>query len=132
MTTMGATSAGAGSTTTGPSTSQQARREARVSMWMLAVFAVWTAVFIAASGPVAELLGAPTSGGEVLYIKAWLPWIAVTVLWLLPLFVGLGLALDARRRDRQQSLPRVAALVHVGVMVVVAGPALLDRLLHLG
>jgi hypothetical protein len=99
---------------------------------MLAVFAAWTVVFIAGSGTVADWLGVPTSGGEVLYLKAWVPWTVVTVLWLLPLLVGLGLALDARRRDRQESLPRVAALVHAGVMAVMAGPALLDRLLHLG
>jgi hypothetical protein len=99
---------------------------------MLAVFAAWTVAFVAASGRVAEFLGAPTSRGEVLYIEAWVPWIIVTVVWLLPLLVGLGLALDARRRDRRDSLPRVAVLVHVAVMLVVAGPSLLDRLLHLG
>ena len=109
-----------------------ARREVRISWWMLAVFAAWTVVFIAVSGPLAELLDVPTSGGEVLYIEAWLPWIAVTLLWLLPLLVGLGLALDALRRDRPDSLPRVAAAVHLGIMLVVAGPSLLDRLLHLG
>lgn len=109
-----------------------ARREARISLWMLAVFAGWTVVFIAVSGPLARLLGAPTSGGEVLYIEAWVPWIAVTLLWLLPLLIGLALALDARRRDPRDSLPTVATLLHLGLMVVVAGPSLLDRLLHLG
>jgi hypothetical protein len=98
---------------------------------MLAVFAVWTALFIALSGPVATLLGAPTSGGEVVYVRAWVPWLAITFGWLLPLLVGAGLALDARRRDPGDSLARVALVVHVVIMAALAGPPLLDRLLHL-
>ena len=99
---------------------------------MLAVFAAWTLAFVAASGPVARLLGSPTSGGEVVYIEQWAPWIGVTALWLLPLLVGIGLALDAHRRDRGAALPRVALVVHGVVIVAATGPALLDRLLYLG
>jgi hypothetical protein len=108
------------------------RREARVSLWMLAVFVVWTLLFIAVSGWVATFVGLPTSGSEVLYLEEWVPWVAVTTVWLLPLLVGLGLGLDASRRDRHDALAKVAVLLHAVIMVGVAGPALLDRLVHLG
>jgi hypothetical protein len=99
---------------------------------MLAVFAVWTLAFVFLSGPVAGALGAPTSGGEVAYIDRWLPWIAVTALWVMPLLVGVGLALDARRRARADGLARTALIVHAVAIVAVTGPSVLDRLLHLG
>lgn len=118
--------------TADPAPLRPARREARLSLWMLAVFAGWTALFIGLSGPVAELLGAPTSGGEVVYLEAWGPWIAVTLVWLLPVLVGLGLALDARRRDVRETLATAAIVVHAVLLAVVAGPPLLDRLIHLG
>lgn len=99
---------------------------------MLAVFVPWTVLFIVLSGPVARLLGAPMSGGEVAYVEAWVPWVVITVVWLLPLLAGLALALDARRRDPRDGLARVALVLHAVIMVVMAGPSLLDRLLHLG
>jgi hypothetical protein len=99
---------------------------------MLGVFAPWTVLFIVLSGPVASLLGAPVSGGEVAYVEAWVPWIVITIVWLLPLLVGLALALDARRHDPGDGLAGVALALHAVIIVVVAGPSLLDRLLHLG
>lgn len=116
----------------GPSPRLSGRREARISLWMLAVFVVWTMLFIAVSGWVATFVGLPTSGGEVLYLEEWVPWIAVTTVWLLPLLVGLGLGLDASRRDRSDTTAKVAVLLHAVIMAGVAGPALLDRLVHLG
>lgn len=104
----------------------------RLSLWMLAVFVPWTVLFIVLSGPVARLLGAPMSGGEVAYVEAWVPWVVITAVWLLPLLAGLALALDARRRDPRDGLARVALVLHAVIMVVMAGPSLLDRLLHLG
>ena len=109
-----------------------ARREARISLWMLAVFAGWTGAFVVLSSRVAAALGAPMSDGEVVYIEQWAPWIAVTIVWLLPLLVGIGLALDARRRAGEDALARTALVVHCVVVVGATGPALLDRLLHLG
>lgn len=116
----------------GPHPPWPGRRRVWLSLSMLAVFVPWTVLFIVLSGPVAELLGAPVSGGEVAYVEAWVPWIVITVVWLLPLLVGLGLALASRRRDPRDGLARVALVLHAVLMVVVAGPALLDRLLHLG
>lgn len=111
--------------------SRRAEQEARLSWWMVATFAVWTVAFVLLSGPVAEALGFPTSGGEVMYIQRWVPWIGVTVLWVLPLLVGIGLAADARRRGHGGQA-RAALIVESILLLGATGPALLDRLLHLG
>lgn len=128
---MSRTSAEGGGMTAGPSRHRTARREARISLWMLAAFAVWTVVFVVASGPVARLIGAPTSGGDVVYLREWVPWTVVTIVWLLPLLVGIGLALDAKRRDGREPLARAGLLANAVIVLAVTGPSLLDRLLHL-
>jgi hypothetical protein len=107
-----------------------AQRLATTSLWMLAVFAVWTALFIGLSGPIADALGYPTSSGEVVYIEAWLPWLAVTVLWVLPLLAGLGLARAARKQGAG-SRAQVAQVVHGVLLIVLVLPSLVDRLVNL-
>lgn len=64
----------------------RARRLAKLSLWMLVVFAAWTVVYIFLAGPVAESFGVGT--GAQGYIEAWLPWIAVSLLWVAPLLAG--------------------------------------------
>lgn len=77
----------------------RARRLAKLSLWMLVVFAAWTVVYMFAADPVARLLGYGSDvPGEVVYVEAWLPWIGITLLWLAPVIVGLVLAGIAAKR----------------------------------
>lgn len=97
---------------------------------MLAVFAAWTIVFVVASGPVAELFGQASEAGEVLYLDAWLPWLAVTLLWVLPLLAGIVLAVVATTR-RVGGYAWGALIVNGAILLLMVGPPLLDRILHL-
>jgi hypothetical protein len=96
---------------------------------MVAVFAAWTALFISLSGVVGAALGAPTANGEVQYLEAWWAWTAVTVAWMLPLFVGIGLAAHSRRLGGG-GLALTALVGETAIVVMLAAPPLLDRLLH--
>ena len=121
-------------TTAGPTTTEPrgpARRLATTSYWMVAVFAVWTVVFVFASGPVAELLGYETgNAGEVPYIEAWLPWLVVTLLWALPLVAGIVLAVLAKVRGAG-GYAWGALIVNGGILLFMAGPPLLGRIINL-
>ena len=109
----------------------RASRWARGSFWMLVVFAVWTVAFVVGSGPVAELLGADLqTSGEVAYIEAWLPWTAVTALWVLPLIVGVALGVVARRRG-SGTIAWVGIGMNLVVLAAVVAPATIDRLVNL-
>lgn len=111
-------------------TDRSARRLASASYWMVAVFAAWTIVFVVASGPVAELFGQATEAGEVVYLDAWLPWLAVTLLWVLPLVAGVVLAVLATTR-RVGGYAWGALVVNAAILFLMVGPPLLDRILHL-
>jgi hypothetical protein len=102
---------------------QRSRNEARASVIMLAVFVPWTIGFILLSG---WLSGA--KGGEVGYIRAWLPWLGVTTLWVLPLLAGLGLGLHARRRAGGR-LALIGIWFNAVALAVVTLPSLADRLI---
>lgn len=103
-------------------------RLGRASAWMLAVFVVWTAMFIGLSGPVSQWLGVATENGEAPYLEAWLPWLAVSLLWVAPVLVGLVLAVKALRRGAG-ALAKVALALHLLVLLGTVGPAMVDRLL---
>ncbi len=128
---MGSSPKGLGHRTQARVRRRPARRKAVTSLWMVPAFIVWTLAYVALSGRVAEAIGAHTENGEVAYIEAWLPWTVVTLLWLSPLLVGLGLAMAARRVDRTDGVALAALVVNGLLMAVAAGPALLDRMLHL-
>ena len=109
----------------------RASRWAQGSFWMLVVFALWTVAFVVGSGPVAQLLGADLqTSGEVAYIEDWLPWIAVTALWVLPLLVGVALGVVARRRGCG-TIAWVGIGMNLAVMAAVVAPATIDRLVNL-
>jgi len=108
-----------------------ASRWVQGSFWMLAVFALWTVAFVVASGPLAQVLGAdiqPT--GEVTYIEGWAQWIGVTVLWVLPLLVGIALGVVARVRGCG-TIAWVGIGMNVAVLLFVVVPAVVDRILTL-
>ena len=75
-------------------------------------------------------VGLETQGGEVVYIEAWLPWLAVSFTWVLPLVVGLVLAARAVR-EGVGALAKVALGAHVVTLLLALGPSVVDRLLHL-
>ncbi len=106
-----------------------ASRWAQGSFWALAVFALWTVAFVVASGPLAQVLGSdvqPT--GEVAYIEGWAPWIGITVLWVLPLLVGIALGVVARVRGCG-TIALVGIGMNVAVLLFVVVPAVVDRIL---
>ena len=108
-------------------------RGRRASIWslaMLPVFTVWTAAFILLSGVVAGWLGLQTQGGEVVYLEEWLPWIAATLLWALPLVIGVGLAVQGLRRGAG-TIAKVALGFNGIALLLMVGPSLIDRFLHL-
>jgi hypothetical protein len=109
---------------------QHAERFARWSFGMLVAFALWTAAFIGLSGVVGEWLGAEVEGGEVAYIEAWLPWLAVSLLWVLPLVAGVVLGVKAVRAGAGQP-GKAAVVLNTLILVLMVGPSLIDRLLHL-
>ncbi|MDR6863241.1 hypothetical protein [Phycicoccus sp. 3266] len=114
-----------------PAAIHRPRVQALTSLWMLGVFVVWTAAFIALSAPAARLFGIDTPGGEVPYIENWFGWSAVALIWAAPLVAGVAFAWHALRRDASQRLARVGLIVNGVLLVVVIGPPLLDRILHL-
>ncbi|MDF2091280.1 hypothetical protein P0Y31_02900 [Knoellia sp. 3-2P3] len=93
-------------------------------------FAVWTAAFIGLSGVVGEWLGAEVEGGEVAYIEAWLPWLAASLLWVLPLVAGVVLGVKAVRTGAGRA-GKAALVLNTLILVLMVGPSLIDRLLHL-
>ena len=107
-----------------------AERFARWSFGMLVAFALWTAAFIGLSGVVGEWLGAEVEGGEVAYIEAWLPWLAVSLLWVLPLVAGVVLGVKAVRAGAGRE-GKAALVLNTLILVLMVGPSLIDRLLHL-
>lgn len=109
---------------------QSAHRLARWSLAMLVVFGLWTAAFIALSGVIAQWLGLEVKRGEVVYIEAWVPWLAMTLIWVLPLVAGLALAVPAIRRGASTT-GKAALVLNALVLLLVAGPALVDRFAHL-
>jgi hypothetical protein len=111
-------------------THAQGRRASVWSLVMLPVFAVWTVAFILLSGVVAGWLGLQTQGGEVVYLEEWLPWIAASILWALPLMIGVGLAVQGLRRGAG-TIARVALGVNGIALLLMVGPSLIDRFLHL-
>ena len=108
----------------------RAERFGRWSFGMLVAFALWTAAFIGLSGVVGEWLGAEVEGGEVAYIDAWLPWLAVSLLWVLPLVIGVVLGVKAVRAGAGRA-GKAALVLNTLVLVLMVGPSLIDRLLHL-
>ena len=114
-----------------PASIHRPRIQALTSVWMLAVFAVWTGAFIALSAPVARLFGVETPGGEVPYIENWFGWGAVTLLWAAPLIAGVAFAWHSLGLMPGQWLARVGLSVNGVLLVVVVGAPLLDRLLNL-
>jgi hypothetical protein len=95
---------------------------------MVGVFVLWTIGFIFGSGPIAKLIGADTEpSGEVSYIEPWLPWLGVTLLWVLPLVAGIGLAVLARR-TRKSRLSLVGLVLNATILAASVGPAFLGRL----
>ncbi|SES47987.1 hypothetical protein SAMN05216199_0016 [Pedococcus cremeus] len=105
-------------------------RLARWSLGMLVAFALWTAAFVGLSGVVAGWLGADMTGGDVAYIREWLPWSAVTLLWVLPLVVGVVLGGRAVRAGAGRE-GTAALVLNSLILTLVVAPSLVDRLLHL-
>ena len=108
----------------------QAERLARWSLGMLVVFALWTAAFVGLSAIVGRWLGAEMTDGDVAYITQWLPWSAVTLLWVLPLVVGVVLGTRAVRAGAGRG-GTAALVLNSLILVLVVAPSLADRLLHL-
>ena len=116
-----------------PSRRTEDRAPARRAHWslaMLPVFAVWTIAFIGLSGLVAQWLGQASTAGEVVYIESWLPWLAVTLTWVAPLVAGVVLGVQAVRRGAGR-VGWVGLATNAAVLLLMTGPPLLDRLLHL-
>ncbi|GAB3441505.1 hypothetical protein GCM10027517_17650 [Phycicoccus ginsengisoli] len=107
------------------------RIQALTSLWMLAVFAAWTVLFIAFTGPIAQLFGFETASGEMPYVEGWLGWTTMTLLWAAPLIAGVALAWHSLHRDPAQRPARVALSVNGVLLVALVVPSLLDRILHL-
>ena len=106
----------------------RARRLAKLSLWMLVVFAAWTVVYIFLAGPVAESFGIAT--GAEGYVESWLPWIAVTFLWVAPLLAGAVLAARALALGAGR-LGWIGLAANVVALLALTVPSLVDRLMHL-
>lgn len=99
---------------------------------MLAVFVVWTIMFILLSEPVVRFVFGfePAKPGDTFYVEAWGPWIAITLVWLAPVVAGLVLAVVAVRRGA--GVLGWSALVFHGLLLLVfTVPNIIERLLTL-
>ena len=115
-----------------PSTAiHRPRVQALTSLWLIAVFVVWTGAFIALSAPAARLFGFHTPGGEVPYVENWFGWSALTLVSVAPLVAGIAFASNALRRDSDQRLAKVGLIVNAVLLIAFVVPPLLDRILHL-
>lgn len=116
-----------GPTTNAPELTEasRARKLARLSWWMLPVFAVWMIVNMFLAGPLAELLGVAT--GDMGYIEAWVPWIAFTLLLLAPVVAGLVLAVLAAVKGAGK-LAWWAIAVHGALVLFFTVPNVIDRI----
>lgn len=104
----------------------------RLSWSMFAVFAVWTAVYIVASEPVLTAVFGftPSAPGDTFYITEWGPWIAVTLVWLVPILAGIVSATVALRRGagKQAWIPLV---IHVALFLFFTIPNVIERIMIL-
>jgi len=118
------------STPTGPT--RAARTFARLSWWMLAIFALWTGVVILTSEPIARLVFGftPDRPGDTFYLEAWGPWIAVTLAWLAPVIAGIVLAVIACVRGAGK-LAWAALAVHSFLLLAITVPNVIERLIIL-
>ncbi|QGU04183.1 hypothetical protein [Corynebacterium comes] len=112
--------------------SEAARRLARLSLWMLLVFVVWTIIFILATEPMQRILFGftPSHPGDTFYIEAWGPWIATTLVWVIPLIVGLVLAVLAAMRGAGK-LAWSGIAIHGLLLAFFIIPNVIDRLINL-
>ncbi len=97
-------------------------RAAVASLAMLAVFVVWTAAFIVVSGWIA--------GGDVPYLRAWLPWLGATLAWTLPLLAGVVLGGVAIRHGGGR-LARLGLVLNAALLVILVLPNLVGRFVGL-
>ncbi len=89
---------------------------------MLAVFVVWTAAFIVVSGWIA--------GGDVPYLRAWLPWLGATLAWTLPLLAGVVLGGVAIRHGGGR-LARLGLVLNAALLVILVLRNLVGRFVGL-
>lgn len=104
----------------------------RLSWWMFPAFAAWTAIFIFASEPILAIVFGftPSVPGETFYIEDWGPWIAVTVIWLVPILIGLASSSIALRRGAGKAA-LFPLLIHLAVFVFLTVPNIIERALSL-
>jgi hypothetical protein len=104
----------------------------RLSWWMLPTFAAWTVLFIFASEPILSTVFGftPSIPGETFYIKEWGPWIAVTMVWLVPVLIGLASSAIALRRGAGKAA-WVPFVVHLTMFGFVTVPNIIERILFL-
>jgi hypothetical protein len=65
-------------------------------------------------------------------VENWFGWLLLILVWIVPLVVGLGLAVNALHRDRTQQLARTALVIHGVLITALVVPTLLDHLINLG
>jgi hypothetical protein len=104
----------------------------RLAWWMFPAFAVWTVVFIFASEPILSIVFGftPSVPGETFYIEDWVPWIAVTMIWLVPILIGLTSSSIALRRGAGKSA-RTPFLIHLALVIFLTVPNIIERVLFL-
>lgn len=71
----------------------------------------------------------PSEPGDTYYIEAWGPWIAITLLWLIPLMVGLALAVIATTRGAGK-LAWLGIVIHGLLLAFFVTPNVIDRLIN--
>lgn len=104
-----------------------ASRSARWSLWMLPAFVVWTIAYTVVATVLHRLFGEDPVRGEPLPVQGLWPWLALTALWVLPLVVGLGLAVYAVARAAGRR-GWIALALNAGALVLVLTPAVIDRI----
>ena len=99
---------------------KRARRQAIASLWMLPAFGLWVAAFIAISSWLA--------GGEVGYIKPWLPWLGAALLSVVPLAAGVVLGVLSRRRGGGR-LALIGIVLNAVLLAWMTVPPFIEKLI---
>lgn len=102
-------------------------RWARWSLWMLPAFVVWIIAYTVIARVLDRVLGEDPLRGDALLVQGLLPWLGLTALWVLPLAIGIGLALYALARAAGRRGWIALALNAVALLLVLT-PAVVDRI----
>ena len=108
-------------------TSAAGKRWSTRALWMLLVFVVWSVLCTIVAWIVHAIIDPEPVRGEPLPVESFGSWLTFLLILIIPLVLGLAMAVYAVAREGGRRA-KVAAILHLGMLVLVLTPALIDRI----